>query len=165
MPSSASIQRFFWRSHWVAVGVLFALLGVHNSIGKTNPDTPIQATVCEIVKTPAKFDHKFVSISARYDGDGIEHVFLADEACNGYGIEPNWVKRIDGEDELDAAFKKDHWGFRGKVIRATFVGRFRWRPSLRPSRMLIVQRILGVSCEVVDSEQPPPPAKLPDTQH
>jgi hypothetical protein len=151
------------RNSGIHFGLLLVLMTIP-SLSQSRLQSPLRTTLCSIVKSPAKFDHKLVSFTAQYDGDGIERVVLIDKACGGLGIDPWYTPNsVRGMEALDSAIRQDHWGFRGKVITATFIGRFRLHDGRRPARILMLHEVRDVKCDIIDSELPPPPIKLPET--
>lgn len=139
-----------------------AALGEMHAAG-TPQQTPLQTTLCEIVANPQKYDRVLVIFTAHYWSDGIEHSVLVDETKCKFGIDPNFIGKVEGEDRLGKAIYTD-FGTEGKIISATWIGDFRWYPERRIKRALLIHEMkdLAVQCEKCPSLHYQDPIHLPE---
>lgn len=93
-----------------------------------SPAMPIDATVCEIIDRPEKYDGKLVRFKADFESDGIEHSVLVDPACKDHGVVPYDGPQLAPAEkaELERAIYTGRPGTLDKHISATFTGTFRW---------------------------------------
>jgi hypothetical protein len=129
-------------------------------------EEPIRTNVCAIVHNPTKFNGKLVSFGAFYESDGIEHSILLDEASCRWGIAPIFPQKLPGEDELENALFMDYPGTRNKVIHATWMGRFRYRPNRIPRWELQIREMkdFKFTCETCPTLHKDDPIRLPEAQ-
>jgi hypothetical protein len=91
-----------------------------------------------------------IVVAGRYESDGRERKLVIDEACSDVGIALSMPERFPGDQDLARALASGRPGTRDKNIRATFIGRFEWRPDDLPKRVLILKEIRDVSASAPD---------------
>ena len=106
---------------------------------------PIKTTVCEISGNPTRFARKMVVFSSQFESDGIERSVLTDRNCIDVGIAVSTPKHYIGEAALSKALSVGRPGTPDKVIKGTFVGRFKWQPQGNPKRILILSEVRSLS--------------------
>jgi len=108
----------------------------------TEPEKPIQATVCQLVTHCKRFDGRRVQFRASVVSDGFEYTALVDSECKK-GIVPQTSDEADKRPDVDAfnhALAERKPGTTGKQISATFIGRFTCKPrSSSPTRRRVIE--------------------------
>ena len=92
----------------------------------TEPEKPIETTVCELVARCKKFDGKRVQFRASVSSDWFEHTALVDSQCSG-GVVPRTSDETDKRPDVDAFNRAMDEGKPGNTdlhISAVFTGRF-----------------------------------------
>jgi hypothetical protein len=127
---------------------------------------PIKTTVCAIVHSPTKFDGQLAQFGAFYESDGMEHSILLDEESCKWGVAPQFPQKLAGEDELERALYMDYPGTRNKVIHATWIGIFRYRPKRIPRWQLHIRemRDLRFTCDACPTLHKDDPIRFPEPQ-
>jgi hypothetical protein len=129
---------------------LFSLAACGTARDATDAE-PLNATICELSATPAKFDGRRVNVTANVDSDGIEHTSLSDSHCPGVGVAPDTPAAIRGNADmkaLDAAIFKGRPGTIDKRISASFRGVFHWHPREIPMRVLTLESVNDLHVEL-----------------
>ncbi len=108
----------------------------------TEPEKPVEATVCQLVAHCKRFDGKRVQFRASVISDGFEYTALVDSECK-QGIVPQTSDEADKRPDVDAfnrALAEGKPGTAGKKITATFTGRFTCKPgSSSPTRRRVIE--------------------------
>ena len=109
----------------------------------TEPEKPVETTVCQLVAHCKRFDGKRVQFRASVISDGFEYTALVDSECR-QGIVPQTSDEADKHPDVDAfnrALAEVKPGTaKSKQIRATFTGRFTCKPgSSSPTRRRVIE--------------------------
>jgi hypothetical protein len=86
-----------------------------------------------------------VVVTAQYKSDGIERVILVDPDCEEVGITPRTPKHYTGEADLAKALSVGRPGTLDKIIKGTFVGKFRWSPQENQKFILVLGQVRDLS--------------------
>jgi hypothetical protein len=107
-------------------GVIFIVCLAFGQPQSTEPEKPIETTVCELVAHCKKFDGKRVQFRASVSSDWFEHTALVDSQCEG-GVVPRTSDEADKRPDVDAFNRAMDEGKPGNTdlhISAVFTGRF-----------------------------------------
>ena len=66
-------------------------------------EQPIPTNICSVLKAPASFFDKCISVPGRFLTDGLEHSVIVDDSCRGLGLAP-W-----GTDEVTEQLDRVIW--------------------------------------------------------
>jgi hypothetical protein len=111
---------------------VFSLVGQSLGAGGLQPKN---VTVCILAKQSGKYDGALVTLNARIESDGYEHVTLMDEACVGEGVglgEMQPRTNVKAIRKLMKVVEKVYTGQRRRprvTVTATIVGYFHAKPS------------------------------------
>jgi len=117
-------------------------------------DVPLRVTLCELGRSPTKFNGQLVSVFGQYESDGIEREGLSDPTCKKFGLALVIGRGCVGKESLDAALRGGRPGTLDKTVRATFIGVFRLKSNAHPPRQLEVQSIEDVAGGALDRNHP-----------
>ena len=115
----------------------------------TEPEKPIQPTVCQLVAHCKRFDGKRVQFHASVISDGFEYTALVDPECKK-GIVPQTSDEADKRPDVDAFNRAladvKPGATESKQIKATFTGRFICKSgSSSPTRRVIeIEQVSGL---------------------
>ncbi len=129
----------------VVVSVLFCGLALAGKCFARRLVTPVKTTVCEISADPNRFAGKIVVFASRFESDGMERSVLTDSACTDVGLSVSTPEHFRGEDQLKKALSLGRPGTLDKTITGTFTGRFLWRPTKTPKRVLTLTEVRDLS--------------------
>lgn len=115
----------------------------------TEPEKPVETTVCQLVAHCKRFDGKRVQFRASVISDGFEYTALVDAECK-QGIVPQTSDEADKRPDVDAfnrALGEGKPGTASKNISATFTGRFSCKPSSSSPghrRVIQIEQVSGL---------------------
>jgi hypothetical protein len=105
----------------------------------------VKVTFCVLAATPEKYDNQLVTITARYESDGVEREGLSDSACKESGLELIFSRETKGRNKLQTPLRGGYPGTLDKTVVRTFTGIFHWRPQEHPPRSLQVRLVKDIS--------------------
>jgi hypothetical protein len=117
---------------------------------------PLKVTICELSRTPAKFDGRRVDVTARVESDGIEQTTLIDRNCPDTGVAPDTpvaLRKNADMQALQAAIFSGRPGTLDKSITASFRGVFHWHPRQIPVRVLTLESVTELHVEITTEEK------------
>ena len=139
---------------YLVVMILPLLAGGCAAAGGRVGAAPVPTTICSLVARPDTFNGVEVRVTALVSSDGIEHTTLVDEGCVRRGVVPlipDHLRADPGVVAFEQAISSGHIGTRGKEIRATFVGTFRFHRGKVPARALTVTQIINMQVRILDA--------------
>jgi hypothetical protein len=113
---------------------------------RTEPEKPIETTVCELVAHCKKFGGKRVQFRASVSSDWFEHTALVDPQCER-GVVPRTSDEADKRPDVDAfnrAIDEGKPGTTDLLIKAVFTGCFVCKPaspSPRDRRVIEIDQV------------------------
>ena len=90
---------------------LASLLAAAAAANGQREEEGVDATVCQLVHAPNRFNGKTVRVKALVESDMIEHTMLVDESCKSYGVSL-WIPHdLDDNSEVKELRKalKEQW--------------------------------------------------------
>ena len=115
----------------VGVGVICLVCLVFGQSKPTEPEKPIQTTVCQLVAHCKKFNGKRVQFHASVSSDWFEHTAQVDPQCKR-GVVPLTSVDADKRPDVEAfnrAMDEGKPGVTDLHIKAVFTGRFVCKPT------------------------------------
>jgi hypothetical protein len=72
--------------HMLCIALLFSPAALSNGVASATDVPPLNSTVCELVRDPAKFLNIPVMIRARIHSNGVDHASLSSSDCTGQSL-------------------------------------------------------------------------------
>jgi len=145
-----------FRSIMLSFVVQLAFLLGCRSEGKSDDQSPVKTTVCELVADPTQFDHKQVVFYGEPAG-GVEGLALFDPHCPGKGV----VLLVEDAAQSHPDFKYFHevvnrelaLGTRRHQVSAKFQGAFSFQHVERNPYRLTASQVSNVRVEENDQSK------------